>query len=221
TPPPDRPVRARPMHRAHTDNPGIPPRLPRAPPDWPGGPRPGRPSPFPHRPGCLPPAARCATLSCSWPGLSVACPGHVGGRQRDMKPCALVRLGLGPDPAAVTRDDAPHVGQADAVAGKFRGAMQALEYPEQLVRVLHVETGAIVGHREFIIAAAPLPCAHLDPRHLALAGVLDRVAEQILPYRTQHVGVADHHRKRPDRPDDTPALMAGFGQRTGLLDQRL
>ena len=33
--------------------------------------------------------------------------------------------------------DAPHIGQADAIAGEFRSAVQTLEHAEQFTRVLH------------------------------------------------------------------------------------
>src|SRR3569623_631331 len=121
-----------------------------------------------------------------------------------METRAALGLGLGPDPAAVSRDDAPHVGQPDAVAGEFGSAVQALEHTEKLAGVFHIEPGAVVGHREDIFTVALTLYLDRELRHLAPAGVLDRIADQVLPHGAQHVLVADHDRQRADLPLDAP-----------------
>src|SRR5881397_4254907 len=55
---------------------------------------------------------------------------------------------LGPDPAAVPGDDAPHRRETDAGALEFGRGVQALEHPEQLVGVPHVEAGPVVADQE-------------------------------------------------------------------------
>src|SRR5262245_29034681 len=60
------------------------------------------------------------------------------GGQRKEKRRALTRPALGPGPAAMPRDDAAHIGQADAHAFKLVRVVQPLEHAEELVRVLHV-----------------------------------------------------------------------------------
>src|SRR3954467_2291057 len=58
----------------------------------------------------------------------------------------LPDLAFGPDLPTVARDDAADGGQADAGAGEFAGGVEALEGPEQLGGVGHVEPGAVVAH---------------------------------------------------------------------------
>src|SRR5579859_5485689 len=67
-------------------------------------------------------------------------------RQGKVEGCAGVGLALGPHASAVPLDDAPHIGQAHAVALKLAGVMQALKDRKQPVRVLRVEANAVVAH---------------------------------------------------------------------------
>jgi len=44
-------------------------------------------------------------------------------------------------------DHPPHDGEADAGAFEVLSPMQALENAEQLVRILHLETGAVIANK--------------------------------------------------------------------------
>src|ERR1043166_7755272 len=59
---------------------------------------------------------------------------------------SFIEPALGPDPAAVALDHAPHRGEPDADTLEFVPSVQALEYVEQLSPVTHVEAHAVVAH---------------------------------------------------------------------------
>src|SRR5207342_3429832 len=97
-----------------------------------------------HRPGCLRPAGfPCASCrGLVWIGFGI------GGRRRgqvEMERAALAGLGFCPDATAMAFDDALHDRKADAVASALVDPVQAVEWLEQLVRITHVETGAVVA----------------------------------------------------------------------------
>ena len=60
-------------------------------------------------------------------------------RQGKREGRALVQFRSRPDRAAMAEDDSLDDGQADAAAGKFTRAVQALEYTEQRIGVTAVE----------------------------------------------------------------------------------
>src|SRR2546426_6278608 len=70
-----------------------------------------------------------------------------GPSQGEVEGCSPIDGSLGPDPAAVPGDDAPHRRETDAGALEFGRGVQALEHTEQLVRILHVEAGTVVPDR--------------------------------------------------------------------------
>src|SRR6202171_3448951 len=69
-------------------------------------------------------------ISARWSAMNLSL-------RREVECCPPVDRRLGPDTPAVTLDDALHDRQADAGAFEILDAMQALEYAEQLVGVLH------------------------------------------------------------------------------------
>jgi hypothetical protein len=66
-----------------------------------------------------------------------------GGGQGKIKSGAFLLAALGPDASAVSVNDAPNEGQANAGSGKFLIPMQAQEDTEKLPGILHVEAGPI------------------------------------------------------------------------------
>src|SRR2546426_131573 len=100
--------------------------------------------------------------------------GSGGCRQGKEEGGAAARLAVGPDRAAVPRDHAVHVGQADAGALEFCRRMQALKYAEQLAGVIHVETHTVVAY-EISVRAIVQGAAELDPRVRFLAAELGGV----------------------------------------------
>src|SRR5437899_1510427 len=110
---------------------------------------------------------------------------HLYGRQRDRERRAAIHFALGLHLAAVPLDDAAHIGEADSRALEFIGAVKPLEHPEELVRVLHVETHAIVPHEEHGLVVALLR-ADLDLGTLPGRGVLDGVRDQVREDHPEH-----------------------------------
>ena len=58
----------------------------------------------------------------------------------------MIHLAFGPRPAAVPMHDALHRSQPDARALERFRRVQPLEYAEQLIYVLHLETDSIVAN---------------------------------------------------------------------------
>src|SRR5580692_3222411 len=96
-----------------------------------------------------------------------------------MKSRTLIHFPLSPHSASMLLHDALHRGQTDSGPFEVLGAMQALEDPEQLVDVLHVETDAIVPDREYELPIA-LPVADPNDGRSAGPGKLERIRQQIL-----------------------------------------
>src|SRR5713101_5370416 len=83
------------------------------------------------------------------------------GREGEEECAAFSRLAFGPDPAAVTAQDAVHDGQPDAATLEFGRRVQPLERVEQFARIPHVEPGAVVAHEKHL-AAVLAGRAHAD-----------------------------------------------------------
>src|SRR5437660_12739144 len=93
---------------------------------------------------------------------------------------AFARFALGPHAAAMTEHHALHDGESHASARELSRAMQALELPEQLAVISHVEAGAVVLH----VVDVPrilADAAQLDRGDFPRSGELDRVGKQIEP----------------------------------------
>src|SRR6266566_6351566 len=71
--------------------------------------------------------------------------------QREVKRRALVDGALGPDPAAMSVDDAAHGGEPHPRAFEFGRGVEALEHAEQFVGILHVKACAIVLDHEHAV----------------------------------------------------------------------
>src|SRR6187200_1696541 len=111
-------------------------------------------------------------------------------------------------------DDSVHDRQPDAGSGKFFGAVQALKNTEQLVVVLHVESGAVI--LDVIsrwIPRLPLgPATDLDHRGMLVAGKLDCVTQQIGQRLFQEWRIGFHDTELADQKLDLPvvAILAQF-----------
>ena len=119
---------------------------------------------------------------------------------------------LAPNLAAVAVNDPLYGGQAHAVAGELPLRVEALERPEQLRDVGHVEAGPVVPHEEGRRPLVPLP-SHHDGRGRLLRGELPRVAEEVFEGHAQKGGVADGGKPRLDDESDRavgfPAAQLG------------
>jgi hypothetical protein len=82
---------------------------------------------------------------------------------RKIKSGALVRGTYGPCPSAVAGYDAPDIRQPDPRTFEFIPMVQAMEYAEQFLRVVHVKPYTVVLDKkeEFVF---PLGAADLDFR---------------------------------------------------------
>src|SRR5690606_7558033 len=112
-----------------------------------------------------------------------------------------------PDAPAVAIDDALHRGEANARAGEFVHAMQALEGAEQLVGVLHIEAGAIVAH-EVHLPRAVFHDAYDDAWILLFRRELPRVAEQVFEYDAHELRIGRGLHALPHRDVRVVAKVA-------------
>ena len=137
--------------------------------------------------------------------------------QGEIEGGALIDLGFGPDAAAVAVQDALHQGQADAGALVIFHRMQALEDAKQLVGVLHVEADAVIADEIDGFAVLPL-AADFDAGRIALAGVLQRIAEQVEPGLFEQVAVCQARGQFADVHFDPAAFTLRLQFYEALLD---
>src|SRR5256885_11107201 len=126
-----------------------------------------------RRPGCLLPTGSFSSSS----GVSDL-PASLRQVQGKIKSRALPHRAFRPDTAPVPTNDAFDGGQADARALEFLVGMKALESPEELAGVSHVEARSVVSYeigRCAVLSVDP----ELDPGPGALAGKFPRVPEQV------------------------------------------
>src|SRR6266545_7856263 len=102
---------------------------------------------------------------------------------------------VGPDAAAVPGDDAADRREADAGAFELRRGVQSLEHAEQLVRVLHVEAGAVVPNQERV-RSVHFDGSEFDPRPRLLRRVLPAVAEEVLEGHPQQARISPRREPR-------------------------
>src|SRR5690606_6999793 len=125
---------------AQTGSPALPRRRGQPPGGWRPWPLRTRSASARRRPRCLRPAGfPCA----SWRALARL----IGGGQVEAEHASRAVPGLRTDATAVAFDHASCDGQADAAAGALLRGVQALERLEQLASITHVETAAVVAHR--------------------------------------------------------------------------
>ena len=100
-----------------------------------------------------------------------------GMAKQNVDPLPGVEL-LQPDTAAVLLHHALTDRQSDAASRVLISAVQAVEEPENLVRILLFNANPVIGDREQIPAFLLIGC-NMDTRRL-LTVVLNRVADQVL-----------------------------------------
>src|SRR5205085_8251744 len=102
--------------------------------------------------------------------------------------------------AAVSLDDATHIGKSYPGALEIIAAVQPLKHAEQLVRIGHVEPDAVVADVEDTLSIDGSGAANLDFRARPGAGVLERVRYEIQHGYPQHRAIALNARQCVDRP---------------------
>ena len=98
--------------------------------------------------------------------------------------------------------------------------MQTFEGFEQIARVRHVKTRAVVAHEIGAGAVGLRQCSKFNPRARMLCREFPRVAEQILQHHSQQLGVAlDSHSLGDDPVHQTVRIflfqVSGHGIRQG------
>src|SRR4029453_16097801 len=96
-------------------------------------------------------------------------------RHREVECRAAVAPSFAPHAPAVSFDDAPHGRQPDAGAVELLACMKALKDAEQLFRVRHVESDAVVAHVHHGLAVHSVLGIDLDARRPARRRELDGV----------------------------------------------
>src|SRR5262249_41617385 len=128
--------------------------------------------------------------------------------QREIEGCAIVDPAFAPDAPTVALQDAAHRSQADPGALEFIFAVQTLEHTEQFVRVLHVESDAVIFDEDRDLVLVLLMHTDADHRFLAQARVLDGVGKEVDHGETKKVGIAGDCGQRRDLPPDlSPACV--------------
>src|SRR5262249_40123262 len=127
------------------------------------------------------PSFSMACLSC----LATSCPG-----EREIEGRALIDRAFRADMPTVPVNDALNGRQTDAGAVELLGPMQALKHPEQLVRVAHVESCAVVPDEDFDLVAPAFGAADRDLGPVPMPRELDRVRDQVHESDLQHEPVA-------------------------------
>src|ERR1051326_4891746 len=90
--------------------------------------------------------------------------------------CAFVDFRLGPDPAAVTKNDTLRDSEADAVTFELIAAVETLKDAEKLVGILHVEAGTVVTD-EVDKNASVLCVPYADNCRILLSGIFQSIRE--------------------------------------------
>src|SRR5690606_28227121 len=117
---------------------------------------------------------------------------------------------LPPHAAAMAGDHPAHGRKTNPRALELLRAMQALEHTEKLVRIAHVESGAIVADEHYHPPVLLTGNANLNLRGIAPPRVLHGIADEIAEHLPQHRGVADHGWQRGEFPDDVPVPHRHF-----------
>jgi hypothetical protein len=100
-------------------------------------------------------------------------------------------------------NDAPNGGETDPRALELGARVQALEDPEEPLRVAHVEADAVVADEQYRLG--PLaPGADLDSCLGPRAGVLRGIPDQVLEHEPQELRIALHFGEIADLPGDVP-----------------
>src|ERR1700730_7231969 len=130
---------------------------------------------------------------------------------------AVVHFAFGPHSSAVSGNDAVDDGKSHAGAGELVDAMQSLEYAEQLSRVVHVETHAVVSDG-VVVLGADFATAHLDDGPRRLAAVLDCIGDEIRPHLAQQAAIAAGGRQRLHFDMRCGRAFTGAAERLGVED---
>src|ERR1700682_579807 len=100
--------------------------------------------------------------------------------QREPKRGAVPQRALHPDASSVPLDDAPTDREPDAAA-RMVPLVQPLKHFKDAFGVLHIESDAIVAHRELpALFVDATPCPDVYPQRPFRSAILEGVLEQIL-----------------------------------------
>jgi hypothetical protein len=131
-------------------------------------------------------------------------------RQGKVKRGAGIDLAFGPSATVVTQNDAVDIGESDACAFKVLVVVQALKHAEQFADVAHVKARAIIAHGEYMAVGGIVAVENLNDGGIAMAGVFERVADQIASHLSQHGRVSIHGGQVADAPLDVASLDVGL-----------
>src|SRR5690348_3933911 len=104
-------------------------------------------------------------------------------RQRETELRALPLLGLGPDRAAMSLDQAPGHGQPHAQSLEFILGVHTLKHSKQATRVLRIETDAVVLDGVDDVTALSL-AAHGDAWLRDRTREFKCIGQQVVPHQT-------------------------------------
>src|SRR5262249_26026762 len=120
-------------------------------------------------------------------------------RDREKKRRSPVNRPFGPDPATVTVDDAPHIGQSDADALEIPLWVQAMKHAEQPLGEFHVKSNAVVANKHGDLVLR-LVRPNFDPGLLSRACVFQGVGKKIDQDPPEHERIALDFRQTANLP---------------------
>ena len=110
--------------------------------------------------------------------------------KRKIKSSALTRFALSPGPAAVAINDSADISQAKADTFKFVGAVKSMKEAKEALGMDHIKTGAIVFHEKDEFVPRLVFAADFNSCRGLLAGIFQRVLDQINPDLPQESRIA-------------------------------
>src|SRR2546423_15108139 len=125
--------------------------------------------------------------------------------KRKIKGGACARSAFRPGATAMPLNNAPDIGQTDPDAFKLRDRVQPLEYPKELVCVLHVEPRAVIAYMDQPVRVL-IRRANFDARFVALAGEFQSVADEIKKDLAKQCRIAFDRGQRIEQPFDLSAF---------------
>src|SRR3954463_5087537 len=137
-------------------------------------------------------------------------------RESEIESGTFAGDGFGPDAAAVTLNNAPDVGEADADAFKLGRGMQSLKDAEQFAGILHVKTNAVVSnvHQPF---GGLFLGGNFDASGLFGPGEFESVGNKVEECLAQQGGIAFYGRQWINGPLN----VAAFGFKSQIAQDRL
>jgi len=126
-----------------------------------------------------------------------------------------------PTPAAMTANDAIHVGQPNTSAFKFFSGMKPLKNAKQFIGMFHVETGSVVANKDHVFIRTCVLATDFNFRRTPVPCVFDSIGQKIDEDLAEHGPIAPHDWQFSNVPTNIPTARVGFQRADCLFAQML